>query len=120
MARSTAPVPAPALAADHATVIALQGLADYQPTNPDCSVAQLLQLQASLTQAEQAEADIESALAQARRVRAETSHRYHDCVVLSRTQVQAQYGPDSIAVERVGLTRKSNRKRPTRRTAKTQ
>lgn len=120
MARRRPPVPTPTLAADHATVKALQGLIDYQPTNSTYSIANLLQLQATLTQAEQAEKAAEVALEQARSVRAETSHLYHDLVVGSRVQVVAQYGTDSSAVSLVGLTRKSERKRPVKRQATTQ
>jgi dTDP-4-amino-4,6-dideoxygalactose transaminase len=78
--------------------MALQTLVDYQPINAACGIAQLLQLQATLAQAEQAEVMIETSLAQARRVRIETSHAYHDLVVSARTQVLAQYGPDAYDV----------------------
>ncbi len=111
----TKPVPPDTLAADHETVKALQSMVDYQPTNADYSVPQLLQVQASLTQAELAEKAAEVALQQARNTRAETSHFYHDLVVNSRTQVVAQFGPDSAAVALIGLTRKSQRKRPVKR-----
>lgn len=117
MARQLSPVPPPILAADHSTVLALQSLPDYKPMNLDYTAAQLLQLQAALAQAEQAEQMAEQALAQARALRAEHSRRYHDAVVGARTQVVAQYGPDSHAVALVGLTRKSERKRPSRRQA---
>jgi hypothetical protein len=117
MARRTTPVPQPTLAADHATVMALQGLSDYQPINPVYSTAQLMQAQAALTQAEQAEKEAEIALAQARSVRAEMSHTYHDLVVGARAQVIAQYGPDAPAIALIGLTRKSDRKRPVKRQA---
>jgi hypothetical protein len=115
MARRTTPVSPPTLAADHVTVIALQGMVDYQPMNPAYSIAQILQMQATLAQAEQAAKAAEVALAEARAVRAETSHIYHDLVVGARVQVMAQYGPDAPAVSLVGLTRKSERKRPAKR-----
>ena len=115
MVQRTKTVPPDTLAADHETVKALQSMVDYQPTNADYSVPHLLQVQATLTQAELAEKAAEVALQQARIVRAETSHFYHDLVVNSRTQVIAQFGPDSAAVALVGLTRKSQRKRPVKR-----
>lgn len=119
MARRTTPVPPPTLAADHATVMALQGLSDYQPMNPAYSTAQLMQAQAALTQAEQAEKEAEVALAEARRVRAELCQAYHDLTVGARAQVIAQYGPDAPAIALIGLTRKSDRKRPVKRQAAT-
>jgi hypothetical protein len=106
------------LAADHATVMALQSMVDYQPVNPSLSIPQLLQTQATLAQATQARRAAEVALDNARRVEAETSHLYHDSVVSARAYVVVQYGPDSAAVAQVGLTRKSDRKRPTRRAEK--
>jgi hypothetical protein len=115
MARQTTPVPSPTLAADHVTVKALQGMSDYQPVNPAYSTAQLLQHQASLAQTEQAAKAAEVALAQARKAQAEASHVYHDAVVGARAQVVALYGPDATAVALVGLTRKSERKRPVKR-----
>ena len=117
MARRTIPVPHVTLTADHETVKALQGMIDYQPLNPAYSSTQLMQLQATLTQAEQAEKEAEVALAQARAIRAETTHTYHDAVVGARAHVVAQYGPDSTAISLVGLTRKSERKRPVKRQA---
>jgi hypothetical protein len=115
MARRTSPVSPTTLAADHATVIALQSLVDYQPLNPDYSVASLLQAQATLAQADHTEQELITALAQARKVRADTSHFYHNNVVGSRAHVVVQYGPDAAAVSLVGLTRKSERKRPAKR-----
>ncbi|NTU82516.1 MAG: hypothetical protein HGA45_24625 [Chloroflexales bacterium] len=108
------------MASGRTWVSATQSLPDYQPMNPDYAAAQLLQLQAALAQAEQAEQVAEQALAQARALRAECSHRYHNAVVGARTQVLAQYGLDSHVVALVGLTRKSDRRRPTRRQAPAQ
>jgi hypothetical protein len=104
------------LAADHTTVMALQNLLDYQPVNPIYSTAQILQLQASLAQAKQADQLAEGSRVQARAFLIEISRRYHDAVLGARTQVVAQYGPDSTAVTLIGLTRKSERKRPVKRT----
>lgn len=106
------------MAADHATVLAIQGLNDYQPVNPTYSIAQLLELQATLRENEQAERATEVAFEQARKARCEASHAYHDAVVGARSVVVSQYGPDAAAVALVGRTRKSDRKRPARRQPK--
>lgn len=115
MPRYSPPVSPLILAADHATVLAIQSLSDYQPSNPDYSTAQLLQLQSALVQADQATKTAEYALDEARRVRSEISHSYHNAVIGARVQVIGQFGPDATAVALVGLTRRSERKRPTRR-----
>jgi hypothetical protein len=117
MGKQQTPVPSLILAADHATVMALQGLPDYQPLNPDYHTGQLLQLQANLVQTEQIEQAAEAALAQARSARVQATHVYHNAVVGARTHVIAQYGPDATAVSLVGLTRKSQRKRPVKRSS---
>ena len=120
MAPHIKPVPTTTLADDDATVKALQGLVDYQPNNPDYSTAQLLQIQASLTQMAQTTKANEVALEQSRALWAETTHLYHDSVVTARTKVIAQYGADSTAVALIGLKRKSDRKRPGKRQKKTE
>jgi hypothetical protein len=48
---------------------------------------------------------------------AETSRRFHDAMLGAKAQVVAQYRNDSLAVEAIGLTRKSERRRPVRRRA---
>ncbi|MEI8167374.1 MAG: hypothetical protein WCG26_13415 [Chloroflexales bacterium] len=118
MARPNLPVPTSILTIDHATVTALQNMSDYQPLSTEYSVPQLLLHQTELAQAEQAELALEQALEQARMLRAEKSHVYHNAVKRARSHVVVQYGPDSAAVALVGMTRKSERKRPSKRQPK--
>jgi flagellar biosynthesis/type III secretory pathway protein FliH len=103
------------LAADRLTLQALQDLSDYQPLNPAYRPELLQQLEASLDQAEEAEERARRAFEQARRVRTDTARAFHDAIVGAKRQVLAQYGPDSLAVQAIGLTRASERKRPARR-----
>jgi len=42
----------------------------------------------------------------------------HNAILGAKTQVLAQYGADSDAIQSLGLKKKSERKRPTGRTAK--
>jgi hypothetical protein len=109
------PIPADVIEADYATVSALQTLADYQPTNALCSIENLLHLGTTLSAAKQAWVDTVNAEKAARKVLMDVGRLYHDTVVDSRTQVVAQYGRDSAAVGIIGLTRQSQRKRPTKR-----
>jgi hypothetical protein len=88
---------------------------DYQSANPDYCLARLLQLQATMAQADQHKRELEIALEQARKVCTEIGHQYHDGVVGARGQVIVQYGPDAAAVALIGRTRKSERRRPSRR-----
>jgi hypothetical protein len=105
------------LTIDRSILRAIQGLIDYQPVNSLYSTAQLVQLEATLTQAELGVVQAQAALDQAYAVRAETSRAFHNAIIGAKEQVIAQYGNSSLAVEMVGLRRKSDRRRPVRRQA---
>ncbi|MEI6778717.1 MAG: hypothetical protein WCK70_17595 [Chloroflexales bacterium] len=105
------------IAADRSILMALQGMSDYQPHNSTYSVATMQQYESSMTQAQQAVIRLQEALEQARVVEIETSHAFHEAILGAKDQVIAQYGPDATAVQIIGLTRKSDHKRPTRRKA---
>jgi hypothetical protein len=57
------------------------------------------------------------ALKTARDIAAEAEWALRDGILGARTQVIAQYGADSYAVQLVGLKRKSERRRTVRRAA---
>jgi hypothetical protein len=76
-----------------------------------------MELEAILAEAEQEEIRLHSLLDLARERAVEAGRRFHDAMLGAKAQVIAQYGDDSHAVEAFGLTRKSERKRPTRRRA---
>jgi len=105
------------IAADREAVLALQDLLDYTPRNPAHSTPALQQLEAELTLAEQAESRARRAYDQARDHADEAARRLHNAVLGAKAEVIVQYGSDSPAVEHVGLKRKSERKRPSRRSA---
>jgi hypothetical protein len=115
MGRRTSPVPLPLLEADHATVRAIQNLPNYRPVNENYSLSRMLDLQGRLFHVRQNRMQIKAAFDAIRTEEAELSREYHGVVVGGRACVVLQYGPDATAVEQVGLTRKSNRKRPARR-----
>jgi hypothetical protein len=48
-------------------------------------------------------------------MRDEAMQLFHRSMVGAKNQVRAQYGDDSYVVQAIGLTRKSDRKRPVRR-----
>lgn len=103
------------IAADRSTLLALQGMSDYQPLNSAYSLAVILQHEANLTQAQQALIRAEEALALARRTQIEMADVFHNAILGAKEQVIAQYGSDAPAVQIVGLTRKSDRRRPSKR-----
>ena len=105
------------IAADRSILLAIQGISDYQPHNSIYSVATMQQYESNMTQAQQAVIRLQEALEQARVVEIETTHAFHDVILGAKDQVIAQYGPDATAVQIIGLTRKSDHKRPSRRKA---
>lgn len=101
--------------ADRTALLALQDMPDYQPRNQAHSVGALAELEAALSQAEQAERRARIALDAARDKVIAAAHAFHDATLGAKTEVVAQYGADSAAVQAIGLKRKSDRRRPTRR-----
>ena len=86
----------------------------YDPRMPRYSVKSAQEALATLVQKQSAEAQAEAARAEA----AEAEVNFHDIVVGAKEQVRAQYGSDSNEVQAPGLKKKSERKRPIRRTPK--
>lgn len=105
----------PAIAADRSALLAVQDLAGYNPINPQYSLAALQALNARLAQAEQSEDRIQRTLDIARDEAVEAAWELHEAILGVKAQVLAQYGPDSRAIEAVGLKRRSERKRPVQR-----
>jgi len=100
-------------------VIGVQSLPDYKPNNLAYTAACLVELAHAMEAARQAEMRAVQQLAIARDVAAAAEWALYDGVLGARSQVIAQYGPDSHAVQVIGLKRKSERKRPVRKPAAT-
>jgi hypothetical protein len=98
-------------------VVGVQSLPDYKPTNPAYTTACLLELVHAMEAARQAEVRAVQQLAIARDLAAAAEWALYDGVLGARSQVIAQYGPDSHAVQVIGLKRKSERKRAARKPA---
>jgi hypothetical protein len=109
-------VPPPVLAADRMALLALRSLGDYAPLNLAYNCDSLIQLEAALAQAEDAEIMARRALEVAREQATLAGQLFHSGMLNAKSQVIAQYGSDSPAVHAVGLKQKSERKRPLRRT----
>jgi hypothetical protein len=105
----------PVVEADRAALRALQDLADYTPLNRAYSAEALRELEAAMAEAMQAEERSRIALEMARDKAIEATQAFHDAMLGAKAQVIAQYGSNSHAVQAIGLKRKSERRRPTRR-----
>jgi hypothetical protein len=108
-------LPSQVVEADRATLRALQDLSDYTPINVEYSAASLRDLEAAMTEALLAEERTRIALEMIRDKAIEAVQVFHDAILGAKAQVIAQYGSNSHAVQAIGLKRKSERKRPTRR-----
>jgi hypothetical protein len=101
--------------ADRAALIAIRELQDYAPVNPAHSPEALTALEQALIQAEQEELRLQNALATARSTAATAAWALRNNILGAKAAVIAQYGADSNAVQTLGLKKKSDRRRPSRR-----
>lgn len=101
--------------ADRAALLAIRELRDYVPVNPTLSIEALTALEQALLQAEQEELRLQNALANARDTAAAAAWALRNSILSAKLSVIAQYGPDSNAVQSLGLKKKSDRRRPSRR-----
>jgi hypothetical protein len=105
------------LQADRHALIGVQSLPDYAPMSGAYSAMTLADLQRTMDEAQQAEVRAVQALATVRDAAAAAEWAFHEGMLGAKAQVIAQYGPDSSAVQLLGLKRKSERRRPARRPA---
>ncbi|MBK9715816.1 MAG: hypothetical protein IPO81_31710 [Kouleothrix sp.] len=112
-----APLPNETLDADRTTLLALKDLADYTAVNADYATAALIALEADVLRAQAATAQARAALAAARAAEIAVVRDFHNRVLVAKAAVIAQYGHDAPALRAIGLKRKSDYKRPARRSA---
>ena len=108
-------VPAATIETDREALVALRRLEGYQPVNPNHSVEALTALSAKVQEIEEAELHAQNALADIRNALIMATWEFHNALCGSKSQVIAQFGNDSQAVQAIGLTKLSDRKRPVRR-----
>ena len=104
---------------DREALLALRELRDYKPANPTYTAEALAALEEVLTQAQHEELRLQNALAAARDATTAAAWQLHNAMLGAKTQVLAQYGADSDAIQSLGLKKKSERKRPARRNGTT-
>ncbi len=109
-------LPADDIQTNRHALIGVQSLPNYAPMNSAYSAGTLGELGRAMEAAQQAEVRAVQALATARDLAAAAEWALHDGLLGAKAQVIAQFGPDSSAVQLLGLKRKSERRRPVRRT----
>jgi hypothetical protein len=100
---------------DRASLVALKQLSDYVPPNPALRIEALGALEARLRQAEEAEILARAALDAARDARVAAGWELHNAILSAKALVVGQYGANSDAVHSLGLKKKSDYRRPSRR-----
>mgnify|MGYP006372224839 FL=1 len=108
------------LKADQNAYISLSDFKGYQPANPDCTREHLAQTLEEMRLARQKELQLEGALAAARDASRQAEWRFHNAMLDVKAQVIAQYGANSDEVQALGLKKKSERRKPSRRLRKSQ
>jgi len=86
------------LQADLDSYAALQAIESYAPANGKCELGAL----ATLKQKMETRQTTETQAAGARDAAAETEWEFHDTINLAKTQVEAQFGPDSDQLQSLG------------------
>jgi glutathione peroxidase-family protein len=105
------------LQADEASFAAIQDIADYTPANASYTVAKIQTLKNGMDEAVRKETQAEAAAKAARDAATKAEWEFHKAVIAARQQVVAQYGDDSNEAQAVGLTKKSERAKPTAKKA---
>jgi hypothetical protein len=77
----------------------------------------LIGLDEAVTRAEETTLRARRALAPARDAEIAAGREFHDAILGAKAAVIAQYGHESAAVQAIGLKKKSEHKRPVRRSA---
>jgi hypothetical protein len=98
-------------------VIGVRSLPDYQPRNHDYNADALEELVAAMDHNHAVEVRVLQEAAITRTSSQASEWALYDRLLGVKDELRAQYGPDSYAMQLVGLKRKSERRRPTRRSA---
>ena len=108
-------LPQDEILADRTALLAIRELRDYSPLNPAYSAETLIAQEEALSRAQEEELRLRNALDAARDATTAAAWALHNGILGAKVQVMAQYGHSSNAVQTLGLKKKSERRRPTRR-----
>lgn len=111
-------IPQQTLQADIDAFLGLKGIPGYTPVNQSYSLEAVSRLHDALRAAQETEIHAQNALAAARDATGAIERDFHDAILGVKSQVKAQFGPDSDQVAALGLKKKSDRKKSPTRTGK--
>ncbi|WP_414513350.1 hypothetical protein [Nostoc sp. PCC 9305] len=108
-------LPSQSISQDITSLHGLQTVSTYNTTRADASVANLQQAYQTMLAQQQAETEkltLYRAAADAARL---AEWEFHNAVLAMKEVIRGQYGSDSDQAQAVGLKKKSDRKRPSRK-----
>ena len=108
-------LPSQLITQDITSLHGLQTISTYNTTRADASVANLQQAYQTMLAQQQAETEkltLYRAAADAARL---AEWEFHNAVLAMKEVIRGQYGSDSDQAQAVGLKKKSERKRPSRK-----
>lgn len=94
---------------------ALKAIANYSPSNPDYKVTNGDAAQSTMSENQTLEVQMQAAADGQRDNTVGSEWDFHDFILGAKDQVIAQFGDDSNEVQSMGLKKKSEYKKPTRR-----
>ncbi|MEH1938821.1 MAG: hypothetical protein V7L01_01200 [Nostoc sp.] len=108
-------LPSQSISQDITSLHGLQTISTYNTTRADASVTNLQQAYQTMLAQQQAETEkltLYRAAADAARL---AEWEFHNAVLAMKEVIRGQYGSDSDQAQAVGLKKKSDRKRPSRK-----
>ncbi|MEH2329384.1 hypothetical protein [Nostoc sp.] len=108
-------LPSQSISQDITSLHGLQTVSTYDTTRADASVANLLQAYQDMLTQQQAETEKLTLYRAATDSARLAEWEFHNAVLAMKEVIRGQYGSDSDEAQAVGLKKKSERKRPSRK-----
>jgi len=103
------------LKADLDAFTALQAITNYSPANATYTIPEIATAKLNMENAQAAEVRASAAYDAARDAAVARQWDFHNAMMGAKAQVGAQFGPDSDEIQSLGLKKKSEYAKPTRR-----
>ncbi|MEH2275380.1 MAG: hypothetical protein V7K40_11480 [Nostoc sp.] len=108
-------LPSQSISQDIDSLHGLQTVSTYDTTRTDASVAKLLQAYQDMLTQQQAETEKLTLYRAATDAARLAEWEFHNAILAMKEVIRGQYGSDSDEAQAVGLKKKSERKRPSRK-----
>lgn len=112
-------LPSPVINQDIESYDGISFITDYTTTRKDASAQHLQQTHQAMMDCRKKELQLEIQLKAAIDESRQAEWEFHNAVLAMKEFVRGQYGSDSNEAQAIGLKKKSERKRPTRKAAVT-